>query len=260
MTITDDYSRKTWIYFLKKKVEVFSWFCHFKALIENQTEKKINILRTDNGIEYESNVFHDFCKKAGIKRETTTPYTPEYNGVAERKNRMIVEVVRAILHDQRLPKFLWVEAANTAVYVQNPYPHQALGSKTPKEIFTGKILDVPHFRIFGSPVYFHVSKEKRNKLGAFGKNGIFVGYSENFEGYRIYVVGQRDVEISHDVTFDEHMALSKVDNLPILRKTKEAHTTLIFWIREAPFHACHKSSANLPILIKFSLIIKILRV
>ena len=88
---------------------MFSWFRHFKALIENQTEKKIKILRTDNGIEYEFNEFHNFYKEAGIKRETTTPYTPEQNGVAERKNRMIVEVVRAMLHHQRFPKFLWAD-------------------------------------------------------------------------------------------------------------------------------------------------------
>ena len=94
---------------------MFSWFRHFKALIENQTEKKIKILRTDNGTKYESNEFYDFCKEAGIKRKTTTPYTPEYNGVAERKNHTIVEVVRAMLHDQRLPKFLWADAANTTV-------------------------------------------------------------------------------------------------------------------------------------------------
>eukprot|EP00253_Pinus_taeda_P032179 PITA_32179 len=90
LTFTDDYFRKTWIYFLKKKDEVFTWFRHFKALIENQTEKKIKILRTDNGTEYESNEFHDFCKEVGIKRETTTPYTPEQNGVVERKNHTIV--------------------------------------------------------------------------------------------------------------------------------------------------------------------------
>ena len=119
LTFTIDYSLKTWIYFLKKKDEVFSWFRHLKALIENQTKKKIKILRTDNGTEYESNEFHDFCEEVGIKRETTTPYTPEQNGVAERKNRMIVDTVRAMLHDQRLPKFLWAEVASTAVYVQN---------------------------------------------------------------------------------------------------------------------------------------------
>ena len=123
LTFTDDYSHKTSIYFLKKKDEVFSWFQHFKALIENQTEKKIKTLRTDNGTKYESNEFHDFCKEVGIKRETTTPYTPQKNGVAKRKNHTIVEVVHAMLHDQRLPKFLWAEAANTAVYVQNQCPH-----------------------------------------------------------------------------------------------------------------------------------------
>ena len=163
-----------------------------QILIENQTEKKIKILRTHNGTEYESNEFHDFCKEAGIKRETTTPYTPKQNGVAERKNRTIMEAIRAMLHDQSLPKFLWAEAANTAVYVQNRCPHQALGSKTPEEKFTGKEPDVSHFKIFGSPVYFHVSKEKRNKLGASGKKGIFVGYGENTKGYRIYVAGQRE--------------------------------------------------------------------
>ena len=125
-------------------------------MIENQIEKKIKILRTDNGTEYESNEFHDFCKEFGIKRETTTPYTPEQNGVAGRKNRMIVEVICAMLHDQRLLKFLWAEAVNIAVYVQNRCPHQALGSKTPEEIFTGKKPNVSHFRIFGSPVYFRV--------------------------------------------------------------------------------------------------------
>jgi len=91
-------------------------------------------------------------------------------------------------------------------------------------MFTGKKPDVSHFRIFGSPVYFHVPKEKRNKLGASGKKGIFVGYSENTKGHRIYVASQREVEISHDVTFDEDITLSKVDNLPTLRGFKEADT------------------------------------
>ena len=87
-------------------------------MIENQTEKKIKTLRTDNGTEYESNEFHDFCKEVGIKRKTITPYTLEQNGVVERKNRTIVEAIRAKLHDQRLPKFLWADAASTVVYVQ----------------------------------------------------------------------------------------------------------------------------------------------
>jgi len=103
----DDFSHKTWIYFLNKKDEVFKWFRSFKALVENQTGKKIKILRTDNGTEYESNEFKDFCRKNDIKRKITTAYTREKNGVAERKNRTIIEATCAMLHDQGLPKFLW---------------------------------------------------------------------------------------------------------------------------------------------------------
>jgi len=73
----NDFSRKTSIYFLKKKDEVFKWFCSFKALVENQTRKKIKILRTDNGTEYESNEFNDFCRDVGIKMETIVPYVEE---------------------------------------------------------------------------------------------------------------------------------------------------------------------------------------
>ena len=151
----------------------------FKALVENLTGKKIKILRIDNGTEYETNEIKKFCKEASIKRETTTFYTPEQNGVTKRKNRTIVETAHAMLCDQGLPKFLWGEAVNIVVYVQNRCPQSALDSKAPEEVFSGSL------------VYFHVLKEKRNKLDASGKKGMFVGYSESSKAYRIYVPGQR---------------------------------------------------------------------
>ena len=89
---------------------------------------------------------------------------------------------------------------------------------------TGKKPDIAHVRIFVSLVYFQVPKEKRNKLGASGKKGTFVGYGENTKGYRIYVSSQREVMISHDITFDKDMAFSKVDNLPTLRSSQEVDT------------------------------------
>ena len=75
----DDYSRNSWIYFLKRKDEVFERFKEFKALIKNLSENKIKILRSDNGGEFTSNEFNDFCKEAGIKRELTIPYNPQQN-------------------------------------------------------------------------------------------------------------------------------------------------------------------------------------
>jgi transposase InsO family protein len=104
---------------LKSKDEVFNKFKEFKALIENLSERKIKILRSDNGGEYTSKEFMSFCKDVGIKRELTTPYNPQQKGVAERKNRTIMEVVKTMIHDQDIPMCLWEEATMTTVYVKN---------------------------------------------------------------------------------------------------------------------------------------------
>ena len=122
--------------FLKKKGEVFERFKEFKALIENLFERKINILRSDNGGEFTSNEFNDFCKEARIKRELTIPYNPQQNGVVERNNRSIMEAVKSMIHDQYLPMYLWVEETITAIYVHNRISHTALGNKTLEEMFS----------------------------------------------------------------------------------------------------------------------------
>ena len=120
-------------------------FQEFKALVENQTRRKIRVLRSDNGGEYTSKNFEGFFAQEGIRRQLTVPYTPEQNGVAERKNKSIVGATRAMLHDQSLPFFLWDEACSTAVYLQNRSPHHAVGNMTPEECFSGKKPEVGHF-------------------------------------------------------------------------------------------------------------------
>ena len=165
MSFIDEYSRKTWIYFLKGKDEVFRKFKEFKVLVEDLFEKKIKILRSNNGGEVTSNEFKDFCREFGIKRELTTPCNPQQNGVAKRKNRSIMEAVIAMIRDQDLPMHLWAKATRTVVYVHNRISHNALGNKTPKEMFTGENPEVSHLKMFGCPVYLHVPKEKRSKLG-----------------------------------------------------------------------------------------------
>jgi hypothetical protein len=209
VSFIDDYSFKTWLYLLKSKDEVFSKFKEFKALIENLFERKIKILRSDNGGEYTSKEFVNFCKDVGIKRELTTPYNPQQNGVVERKNRMIKEAMKTMIHDQDLPVCLWAEVAMTIVYVQNRLSHSALGFKTSEEMFTEKKPEVSHLKIFGCPVFIHIPKEKRNKLESSGKKGIFVGYCEVSKAFRIYIPGHRHIEINKDVTFDEDASLKK---------------------------------------------------
>lgn len=106
VTFIDDYSRKTWIYFLKTKDEVFHHFREFKALVENMTGKKIKVLRLDNGGEYTDKDLTNFCAKEGIKKEWTTPYNPKQNGIVEQKNRSIVGAAKSIFYDQDPPKYL----------------------------------------------------------------------------------------------------------------------------------------------------------
>jgi hypothetical protein len=101
------------------------------------------------------------------------PFNPQQKRVVERKNQTIVEVARAMLHDQDLPMMLWAEACNTAVYVQNRSPHKILENKTPEEAFTGVKPEMGHLRIFGCSVYIHVPKAKRTKLEPSGRKGVF---------------------------------------------------------------------------------------
>jgi hypothetical protein len=205
----DDHSQKTWIYFLKTKDGFLAIFQEYRARVKNLTRKKIKVLRSDNGGEYISQDFNDFCIEVGIKREYIVPYNPQQNGVVRTKNKSIFEAVKAMIHDQHLPMFLWAEASMTVVYVQNKSPHKTLRNMTPEEAFTGVKPDFGHFRIFGCPVYIHMPKEKRTKLEPSSRKGTFVGYSESSKAYRIYIPGQRQIEVSRDVTFEEEVAFMR---------------------------------------------------
>jgi transposase InsO family protein len=205
----DDFSQKSWIFFMKTKGQVFNRFQEFKALVENQTGKKIRVLRSDNGGEYTSKEFMDFCSGEGIRRELIVPYNPQQNGVAKRKNRAIVGAMRAMLHDQGMLLFLWVETCYIAVYLQNRSPHRVVGSMTPEEAFSGKKPEVGHFRIFGCITYSYVPSEKRKKLEPMAERGIFVGYSETSKDFCIYLPSLRKTVLRRDVRFEEDEAFTK---------------------------------------------------
>jgi hypothetical protein len=223
VSFIDDYSHKTWVYFLKSKDEVFGKFKEFKGLIENISERKIKILVSDNGGEYTSKKIVRFCRDVGIKRELTTTYNSQQNGVAERNNRTTMEAVKTMIHDQDLPMHLWVEAARTTMYVQNILSHSALGFKTLEEMFSRNKPKVSHLNIFGCPVFLHILKERRTKLDPSGNKGIFVGYCEVSKALRIYIPGYHHIEINRDVTFDEYAALKKSRRCQLEEVYEEEH-------------------------------------
>ena len=132
MLFTDDFSRFSWVSFLKFKLETFKNFKKFKAFAENQSGKKLKALRTDRGGEFLCNEFIVLCDENGIHKQLTAPYTPKQNGAAERKNRIMVEMALCLFKAQGLPNYFWTEAVAMAVNHQNIFPTKAVSNKTPR--------------------------------------------------------------------------------------------------------------------------------
>ena len=157
ITFIDDYSRRVWFYVLKHKSEAFEKFKEWTALMETQTEKRLKRLRTDNGLEFCSSDFENFCKSKGIARHRTVRHTPQQNGLIERMNRTLIEKVRCMLFNTNMSKHFWAETVNTAAYLINRSPSSALGFKTPQEAWLGKPPNLSNLKVFGCPAYAHIS-------------------------------------------------------------------------------------------------------
>lgn len=203
VTYTDDFSRKLFVYFIKEKSAVLTTFVNFKNLVENETDRKIKVLRTDNGTEYLSNEFQAIFNKCGIQHQLTCTYTPEQNGKAERANRTLFEKARCMIFDAKLDDKFWGEACQMAAYLMNRTPKMSLNNKTPEEIWSGNKPDVSMIRIFGCTVMVHVPKEKRHKLSPKSIEMIFVGVDAHAKGYRCYNPRTNKVIVSRDVKFFE---------------------------------------------------------
>ncbi|CAB75469.1 copia-type reverse transcriptase-like protein [Arabidopsis thaliana] len=199
----DDFSRKTWVYFLKEKSEVFEIFKKFKAHVEKESGLVIKTMRSDSGGEFTSKEFLKYCEDNGIRRQLTVPRSPQQNGVAERKNRTILEMARSMLKSKRLPKELWAEAVACAVYLLNRSPTKSVSGKTPQEAWSGRKPGVSHLRVFGSIAHAHVPDEKRNKLDDKSEKYIFIGYDNNSKGYKLYNPDTKKTIISRNIVFDE---------------------------------------------------------
>ena len=203
VTFIDDKSRYVWAYIMKSKDEVFRKFQEWKALVEKSTGRKLKVLRSDNGGEYLSTEFKNYLKAEGIRHELTVPKTPQQNGVAERMNRTLMETVRSMLSDARLPHSFWAEALSTAVYLRNRSPTTAVNGMTPYQAWTGEKPRVSHLRVFGCAAYAHVPKDERQKLDPKARKCIFLGYGTETKGYRLYDPERRRVFHSRDVLFNE---------------------------------------------------------
>ena len=203
LVIVDDYSRWTWVKFIKSKdvaCDVFSSFC---TQIQSEKESKILKVRSDHGGEFENEPFEAFCEKHGIVHEFSSPRTPQQNEVVERKNITLQEMARTMIHENNLPKHFWAEAVNTACYVQNRIYIRPILEKTAYELFKGRKPNISYFHQFGCTCYILNNKLYLKKFDAKAQRGIFLGYSERSKAYRVYNSETLCVEESMHVKFDD---------------------------------------------------------
>jgi len=199
----DDKSSRIFVYFIQNKSQALDCFKKFKAMVENQTGRKIKKLRTDNGKEYVNHEFSRFLSQCGIQHETTNEYTPEQNGKAERANRTIMDKTRSMLLEANLHKKFWAEAVNTAVFLINRTPIKGLNYKSPMEIWHGERPNLQFLRVFGSKAMVHIPKVKRKKLDSKSVECIMVGYGFGKKGWRLYNPKTNRIIHSRDVIFLE---------------------------------------------------------
>lgn len=219
LTLTDDYSRKKWIFVVGTRDEVYQKFLQWRRLVESQSGEKLVAVRSDNAPEFKKLLELEELKE--VTWEPTETYSPHQNGTAERLNRTIVTKSRSMLAAAGLPKNLWGEAVHVAAYVENriPPPSSVL---TPEELWTGKKPDVKHMRVFGCIAYVHMPKEKRKKLDETARRGIFVGYSESKRQYRIFDPKNRKITFESSVKFDENKQGSELYGSMIAKQDKYA--------------------------------------
>ena len=203
LSFVDDKTRYSWTYTIKKKSEVYDTFMEWKAMVERECGRKLKKLRSDNGGEYTSNEFETKFKEEGMKHQLTVPKTPEQNGVAERLNRKLMEIVRSMLSQSGLPKCFWAEALSPATYLRNRSPTSAVIGMTPFEAWNGIKPNVSHLKTFGSICYSHIPKDERKKLDFKARKAIFVGYGTEIKGYRLFDPQLRKAYYSRDVVFNE---------------------------------------------------------
>ncbi|GJR77259.1 retrovirus-related pol polyprotein from transposon TNT 1-94 [Tanacetum coccineum] len=204
LVVTDDYSRFSWVFFLRTKDETSEILKNFIKEIENLVDKKVKIIRSDNGTEFKNHVMDEFCREKGIKREYSVARTPQQNGVAERKNRTLIEAARTMLADSKLPTTFWAEAVSTACYVQNRVLVVKPHNKTPYELFRGIKPAIGFMKPFGCHVTILNTLDKLGKFDGKSDEGFFVGYSLSSKAFRVYNIRTRKVQENLHVGFLEN--------------------------------------------------------
>ena len=232
ITFVDDCTKYCYVYLMKSKDEAINKFALYKEEVENQLEKKIKVVRSDRGGEYVAPFGH-FCAERGIVHEVTPPYSPQSNGIAERKNRTVKEMMNALLISSGLTQGMWGEAVLSANYLLNRIPRKG-NDKTPFEMFKGRTPSYEHLRVWGCLAKVMVPPPKQVTIGPKTVDAIFIGYAHNSNAYRFLVHKSDNSRVhkntfleSRNATFFEHIFPMKSNDDVATSKMTQGHDNLV---------------------------------
>ncbi|KAI3771062.1 hypothetical protein L6452_02215 [Arctium lappa] len=212
LVMVDEFSRYTWLEFLRQKSEAPDLIIKFIKKIQVLMQSPVKQLRSDNGTEFKNATLQTFLESVGISHNFSAVMTPQQNGVVERKNRTLVEAARTMLAYSELPMFLWAEAVATACFTQNRTFINKRFNKTSYELINGRKPNVKFLRVFGCRCYVLNDRENLSKFQPKADEGIFIGYSLQSNAYRVYNTRTKTVIESANVTFDERQTRTSEQN------------------------------------------------
>ncbi|KAI3667038.1 hypothetical protein L6452_42080 [Arctium lappa] len=216
LVIVDDYSRYTWVKFLRSKDETPEVLITFLKTTQVNMQRQVKFLRTDNDTEFKNKIVEEYLESVGISHQYSAARTPEQNGVVERQNRTLVEAARTMLSQSDLPLFLWAEVVLTACHTQNRSMIHRRFQKTPYELINNRTPIIKYFHVFRCKCFVLNDRESLNKFNAKADEGIFIGYSSTSAAYRVYLKKSKTVVESVNVTFDEDMASEQLSSEPVI--------------------------------------------
>lgn len=232
MTVIDDCSRFCVVYLLQRKSQAAEKIQEYIDMVRTQFGKVPKVIRSDGGGEYTGESMKAVLRRNGVVQQLTAPYCPQQNGKAERKNRSLIEMTRCLLSEAGLDQKYWGEAVCTANYILNRVPASATG-RTPCELWHGDKPNYSHMKVFGSPAFVHVPKERRKKLDQKSVRMIFVGYAEGRKAYRFLNPDTNTVVISRDARFVEELVGNETIREVLRRKDVKIDPAVVVNVDEA---------------------------
>ncbi|KAL2241477.1 UNVERIFIED_CONTAM: Retrovirus-related Pol polyprotein from transposon TNT 1-94 [Sesamum indicum] len=203
LTIVDDFSRSTWTFFIRYKSQCLEMFQNFCKLVSTQFNKRVKSLQTDNGSEFLSSQFQSFLRDSGIIHQRSCAYTPQQNGVVERKHRSLLNIARSIMFQSSFPRRFWGEAILSATYLINRFPTAILGWKSPYEILYNKAPTYAHLKTIGCLCFAVKPTPYQSKFDKRASRCVLLGYSPGQKGYKLLELDSNFVFVSRNVIFHE---------------------------------------------------------